>query len=116
MKKLIYVALVAILFSACAPGPIGVWKYSVTGTPQGDYSGNLTISKAPTGYAAKMDGTGSEIAFNKFSFNKKTKQADGDFDFSGLTIFMSAKLNKDEMKGNMSTSGMEFSFSATRKK
>jgi hypothetical protein len=63
-----------------------------------------------------MDGTGSEIAFNKFSFNKKTKQADGDFDFSGLTIFMSAKLNKDEMKGNMSTSGMEFSFSATRKK
>jgi hypothetical protein len=116
MKKIICVVLVAVLFTACAPGPIGVWKYSVTGTPQGDYSGNLTITKAPNGFAAKMDGTGSDVMFNKFSFNKKTKQADGDFDFSGLTIFLSAKINKDNMKGNMSTSGMEFPFAATRKK
>jgi len=114
MKKLIFAFAAMVLFASCAPGPIGVWKYTVTGTPQGDYAGNLTVAKSSTGLTAKMDGAGSEISFNKFTYNKKEKKADGDFDFSGTTIFLNAQLNKDELKGNLSTSGMEFPFVATR--
>jgi hypothetical protein len=76
----------------------------------------MTISKVATGYSAKMETGGSETTFNKFTYDKKEKKTEGDFDFSGVTIYLSAKLNKDDLKGNMSTSGMEFPFSATRKK
>ncbi len=116
MKRLVLILALAIAVSSCAPGPVGAWKYSVTGTPQGDYAGTLNIEKSPTGYAAKMDGTGGVTPFNKFSFDKKKKITEGDFDFSGVNIVFSAKLNKDELKGTMSTSGMDFPFAATRKK
>ncbi len=105
-----------VLVASCAPGPIGAWNYSVTGTPQGDYAGVMTISKKDKGYSAKLMSAGNETTFNKFSYIKATKKTEGDFDFSGTQILFSAQLNKDQLKGTMSTSGLEFPFTATRKK
>ena len=116
MKKILLLLIVISCVSACAPGPIGAWNYSVTGTPQGDYKGILIINKTNKGYAAKMQGDAGETTFNKFTYVKKEQKTEGDFDFSGVNILFSAKLDKDQLKGIMSTSGMEFPFSGTRKK
>ena len=89
------------------PDPLG---------PQGDYTGVMTISKTDKGYLAKMAMGGTETPFNKFMYLKKSKTADGDFDFSGVNILFSAQLNKDQLKGTMATSGLEFPFTAARKK
>ena len=116
MKKIISLITVCFLITSCAPGPVGVWNYSVTGTPQGDYAGIMTINKAGQGYTAMMTVLKNETPFNKFTYTKKSKKADGDFDFSGVNILFSAQLNKELLKGTMSTSGLEFPFTATRKK
>lgn len=116
MKTNTLILGVIILLSSCAPGPVGSWAYSVTGTPQGDYTGVMAISKKDKGYSAKMETQGTETPFNKFVYLKKEMKTEGDFDFSGVNILFSAKLNKDQLKGTMSTSGMEFPFMATRKK
>ncbi len=116
MKKIISVIAVCVMITSCAPGPIGAWNYSVTGTPQGDYAGVMTVNKTDKGYAAKMVVLKNEVPFNKFKYDKKSKKTEGDFDFSEVNVLFSAQLNKDVLKGTMSTSGLEFPFTATRKK
>lgn len=116
MKQVIFIFGTCLLICSCAPGPVGSWNYSVMGTPQGDYAGIMTISKTDKGYAAKMAVLKNETVFNKFTYIKKSKKTEGDFDFSGVNILFSAQLNKDELKGKMSTSGLEFPFTAIRKK
>ncbi len=118
MKKLsiLLTICVVLLISSCAPGPVGVWNYSVTGTPQGDFKGVMTISKTETGYAAKMDGLGATIPFDKFNYNKSTKKTDGSFDFQGTPIDYAATFSKDQLKGSVSAAGMDWPFAATRKK
>ncbi|NOT74782.1 MAG: hypothetical protein HOP08_07620 [Cyclobacteriaceae bacterium] len=116
MKKVFILFVFAAIFYSCAPGPIGSWNYSVTGTPQGDYKGVMTIMKTDKGYAAKLVGDTGEVPFNTFSYASKTKTATGTFDFSGVNLDFNSKVDKDAMKGSLSTSGMEFPFVATRKK
>ncbi len=118
MKRLILpLFLIALLASCASVGPTGTWDYSVTGTPQGDYTGIMTVTRQKVGYVAKMNGQqAGEIAFEKFSFDKKSKLSKGLFYFSGAEITFSAAVTKEQMKGSMSTSGMDFPFLATRKK
>jgi hypothetical protein len=116
MKKLLYFVAVVALLSSCAPGPIGAWNYTVTGTPEGDFAGVMEIAKKENGYSAKMKSRGSETVFNTFSYSDKTKKAEGSFDYSGTPINFQAQLNKDQLNGAMSTGGMDFPFKATRKK
>ena len=118
MKKIAPLLPLILLISSCASvGPAGNWDYSVTGTPQGDYSGVMTVTKMKEGgYAAKLNGQAGEISFDKFSFDKKTKQTKGNFYFSGTDVYFAAQVIKEQMKGMMSAGDMDFPFLATRKK
>lgn len=117
MKKITTIILSGLFLASCAAtGPVGQWDYSVTGTPQGDYSGVMTISKTTDGYAAKMSGQAGDIAFEKFSYDKKLKLTKGTFYFSGVDVAFDAKVSKEAMKGTMSAGGGDFPFSATKKK
>ena len=117
MKTKLPLVLAAFLISSCATmGPVGSWDYTVTGTPQGDYAGVMTVTKTEAGYSAKLSGQAGEITFDKFTFDRKTKKTGGDFFYSDTPIAFSAQVDKDQMKGLMSTGDMEFPFNATRKK
>ena len=117
MRKLVIVFVVSLLVSACAAvGPAGSWGYTVTGTPQGDFTGDLIVTKNETGYTAKLSSKDGEILFNSFTYNKKEKKSTGTFDFSGTAVEFKAGVEKEQMKGSMTAGGMEFPFNASKKK
>ena len=117
MKKITFLLTLSVLAASCAStGPVGNWNYSVTATPQGDFSGVMTVTKGEKGYAAKLNGQTGEVFFKTFSYNKKEKKAEGTFDFSGTSILFNTQVEKDKMNGTMAAEGMEFPFTASRKK
>ncbi len=117
MKKML-IFFVAIVLSSCSTlSPVGVWDYSVTGTPDGDRSGIMTVSKKDKkAFDAILKTDEGELKFDTFAFEAKTKKSTGDFNYQGTVIFLDADVKADEMTGNLSTQGMNFPFKATRKK
>ena len=123
MKKILSLLFIAITITACvatktttkAPSPTGSWDYTITGTPQGDFKGVMIIAEADKMLTAKLISDGAELPIDKFVFNKETQKMSGEFDYSGALILLDAVLNVNEITGNMSTSGMNFPFKATRK-
>jgi hypothetical protein len=123
MKNLIFI-FVALIIASCsatktskvAITPAGDWDYKIVGTPEGDFSGVMTITTLDKAYRAKMSASGSELTINNFTFDEANKKVAGDLDYSGTTVLFDALLNGEEMVGNMSAGGMNFPFKATRKK
>ncbi len=117
MRRVLSAFVICLALSGCASlNPVGTWNYSVTGTPNGDYSGDLDIGKPAKDYTATLIVQGASVPFRKFSFDKKTGKASGDFDFQGTPIYFDAQLKGDELAGTMATDDMKFPFKASRKK
>ncbi len=124
MKNLLYLFVGLALLSSCAttkstskaPSPTGNWDYTISGTPEGDFAGVMTIAEVDKTLTAKMVSNGSEIPIEKFTYNKETKKLAGEFYYSGTPVLFDATLVVDEITGSMSAGGMGFPFKATRKK
>jgi hypothetical protein len=123
MKNLIFV-FAALIIASCASvkntkvviTPAGNWDYVITGTPEGDFSGVMSIVSENALYSAKMISSGSEITIYKFTWDEPTKKAGGEFNYSNYTVLFDATLAGEEMIGSMSVEGQSFPFKATRKK
>lgn len=117
MKKILYLAMIVTLASCASLSPAGQWDYKITGTPQGDYSGVLTVTKKDKdNFNANMKSQAGDLPFNSFVFNAKSAKSTGDFSFQGMTIYFDATVTKTEMTGSVATQGMTFPFTAKRKK
>ncbi len=123
MKNLFYIFVGLLLLSSCAstktskaPSPNGTWDYTITGTPEGDFSGVLTISEVDKTLSAKMASNVGDLVIDKYLYNKETMKMSGEFYYSGALVLFDAVLAVDQIDGAMSTSGMNFPFKATRKK
>jgi len=95
--------------------PVGNWDYEVLNTPQGNFSGVMSITSAAAGYAAKMSTPVGEVAINQFSWDGSGRKVAGVFSFTGFQVQFDASLAGREMTGYMSVDGMQFPFKATRK-
>lgn len=123
MKNLIF-AFVALIIVSCTSTktttvvitPAGNWDYVITGTPEGDFSGVMSIVSENALYSAKMTASGSEITIYKFSWDEPSKKVGGEFNYSNYTVLFDAAVAGEEMVGSMSVEGMNFPFKATRKK
>jgi hypothetical protein len=118
--KNIAAILICVLMASCAttaPLVVGDWNYKITGTPQGDYAGVLTVSKKDKKTLdAVMKANGSDLPFNQFQFDPKTKKSTGKFDYQGMPIAFNANVTDTTMAGSISVENMNFPFTATRKK
>ncbi len=118
--KNIAVILISLFMASCAskvPLAVGDWEYKITGTPQGDYAGVLTVSKKDKKTLnAVMKSNGSDLPFNQFQFDPKTKKSTGKFDYQGTPIEFNAKVTETAMEGTVSAENMNFPFTAVRKK
>lgn len=123
MKNLIF-AFAALIIASCAStktskvviSPAGNWDYTITGTPEGDFSGVMNIVAQDKVYTAKLNASGSELAIEKFTWDEATKKVGGELYYSGTSVLFDATLAGEEMIGTMSAGGMNFPFKATRKK
>lgn len=117
MKILSFVFAAFVLASCASISPVGNWDYKITGTPQGDYSGTLVVTKnTDKTFTATMKSEGGEMKFNQFKFESKTKKSTGDFDYQGMNIYFDTTIKENQMAGNVSVQGMTFPFTATKKK
>jgi hypothetical protein len=118
--KNIAAILISLLMASCAPKvplAVGNWDYKITGTPQGDYAGVLTVSKNKNKTLdAVMKSNGGDLPFNQFQFDPKTKKSTGKFDYQGTPIVFNANVTETTMEGTVSAENMNFPFTATRKK
>lgn len=123
MKNLLFV-FVALIITSCASTktskvvitPAGNWDYTITGTPEGDVNGVMTIVSENNQYTAKMTASGNEITISNFTWDEPTKKVGGEFGYSGYTVLFDAAMAGEEMTGSMSVEGMSFPYKATRKK
>jgi hypothetical protein len=96
---------------------LALWDYSITGTPEGDFNGVMTISEVDKVHAAKLSGKWwRAITLEKFIYNKETKKMSGELDYQGTPVYFDAILIVDDIDGGMAGGGMTFPFKATRKK
>ena len=89
MKPVFYFILSLLIFSSCAstktskaPSPTGLWDYTITGTPAGDFNGVMTIGEVDKVPTAKLAVNGSELTIEKFIYDKETKKMSGEFDYN----------------------------------
>jgi hypothetical protein len=123
MKNLIFV-FIALMSVSCVSTkttkvvitPAGNWDYLITGTPEGNFSGVMSIVSENNIYSAKMTASGSELTINKFTWDEPNKKLGGEFNYSGYPVLFDATMSGEEMAGSMSVEGMNFPFKATRKK
>lgn len=123
MKNILSFIFIAITITACvatktttkAPSPAGNWDYAITGTPEGDFKGIMTIAEVDKVLSAKLLSDAGELPIEKFVYNKETQKMSGELYYSGALVLFDGLLNANEITGNMSTSGMNFPFKATRK-
>lgn len=122
MQKFIYLFLVLVMAS-CATvktkkvviTPVGDWDYTITGTPNGDYAGVLSIVEKESVLSAVMKTNEGELPFNSAGFDKVTNIVTGKFTYQGTDLVFNATLAGEEMTGTISTGGYGFPFKATRK-
>jgi len=129
-QNLIYVFIILILASCASTKttapiatpvvapvtPVGNWDYLVTGTPDGDFKGVLAVSSSAGAFSAKMISATGEVPVEKFTFIKETNKITGEVPYNGMVVGLDATLAGDQLKGAMFAGGMDFPFSATRKK
>lgn len=93
---------------------IGTWNFTVTGTPDGDTKGEMTISQAGNvlkGIISSGDGGQSEIKDLKIVNNVLT----GLFDYNGMSINMTGTFNGNSFEGKVEAQGYAFPMTATKK-
>ncbi len=125
MKKsidpLLIICTIAIL-SSCAStksvqenSPAGEWEYSIQGTPNGDFSGIMTITKTETGFSGQLASSAGILPFTSTKYFKEENKVEAEFDYSGMPVLLTGMITGTTMTGTVATSGYEFPLSATKK-
>jgi uncharacterized protein YceK len=127
MKKIFLFILVAVVFAACsttqktsaakkAPTPEGQWEYAITDTPEGNFSGIMTVTKNGAGYTASLNANVNDLPFDSFNWDETARKATGELNYSGTPVQFQASMNEDQLEGGLSAMGMVFPFKAMRKR
>lgn len=121
--KIIALLFIALIISSCAttktakaPSPAGNWDYTISGTPEGDFVGVMTIAEIDKALSAKLNSSGNELPIEKFAYDKETKKMTGEVYYNGTPVLFDAVMEGEALNGTMSAGGMNFPFKATRKK
>ena len=115
--------LLLTMFSSCATfksfleadtGYTGDYEFLVKDTPDGDYTGTMTIKKGDNGYRGKLftEGTDYEIFNLKIENNEMT----GNFTFQYMDLFFKAKFTGENIAGFIFADGQGFELTGTKVK
>lgn len=118
--KILATLSLCILLASCvstklATAPVGIWDYSITGTPEGDFTGDLIVSITEGSYAALLKSRVGEITLSNPTYDNGAKKLTGTFDYQGTTVFFESITAGETMTGTVSAGGSNFPFKATKK-
>ena len=121
MKKVIYLVGVLLIVSCASTKqltslPVGQWDFTITGTPNGDFTGVFLVVMEGEKYSASLKTQGSELKFDQTLFDQKTKKLTGSFYYESNLVDFESTTEEDSMKGWVSAGGGSWPFQATRKK
>ncbi|MDW3646675.1 MAG: hypothetical protein R8P61_06425 [Bacteroidia bacterium] len=122
--NLFLILLFAVAFSSCKSTkataskakkytPAGTWEYMITGIPDGDQSGTMTIMETTDGMSGSIASDAGETDLEDLVIEDNVLTAT--FSVQGYDIEMKGTFEGDTYKGNISVAGYEFPVTATRK-
>jgi hypothetical protein len=119
-KKIMILAFIAVWVAGCATTKkmadtlVGDWEYTVTGTPEGDFTGILTLLKEGDGYAGVLKAANQETPLKNVVIegNKLTSN----FDYMSYTVNMAGVIEGESMTGEMTVDYNGFPFTAKKVK
>ena len=122
--NLFLILVFAVAFSSCKGTkataskakkytPAGTWEYLITGIPDGDQSGTMTIMEGSDGMSGKISSDAGETDLEDLVIEDNILTAT--FSVQGYDIEMKGTFEGDTYKGNISVAGYEFPVTATRK-
>ena len=115
--------LLLTMFLSCATfksfleadtGYTGDYEFLVKDTPDGDYTGTMTIRKVDNDYEGKLftEGTNYEI----FNLQIENNEMTGNFTFQYMDLFFEAKFTGDNIAGFIFADGQSFELTGTKMK
>ena len=115
--------LLLTMFSSCATfksflevdaGYTGDYEFLVKDTPDGDYTGTMTIKKGDNGYRGKLftEGTDYEI----FNLQIENNEMTGNFTFQYMDLVFEAKFTGENIAGFIFADGQGFELTGTKVK
>ena len=123
--NLFLILLIAMAFSSCKGTkgaaaskakkytPAGTWEYLITGIPDGDQSGTMTIMEGSEGMTGKISSDAGETDLEDLVIADNVLSCT--FSVQGYDIEMKGTFEGDSYKGNIAVAGYEFPVTATRK-
>ena len=95
-------------------GYAGNYEFLVKDTPDGDYTGTLTIRKGDNGYEGKLftESTNYEILNLKIENNKMT----GNFTFQYMDLYFQVEFTGENFSGLIFADGQTFELTGTKVK
>jgi len=114
------IILAALIWAGCAGTKaskdaafLGDWEYLVEGTPNGDVTGVMNISKEGDEYVGKLGSDMGEIMLNDLSIVENKLSAN--FDIQGMTLNMDGIFDGPKFNGTIAVDYNSFPISATKK-
>ena len=115
--------LLLTMFSSCATfksfleadtGYTGDYEFLVKDTPDGDYTGTMTIKKGDNGYRGKLftEDTDYEI----FNLQIENNEMTGNFTFQYMDLSFEAKFTGENIAGFIFADGQGFELTGTKVK
>ena len=92
---------------------LGDWEYLVEGTPNGDVTGIMNISKDGDAFVGKLTSDMGEIALNDLSIAENKLSAN--FDIQGMTLDMDGTFDGPQFTGTIGVDYNTFPMTATKK-
>ena len=92
---------------------LGDWEYLVEGTPNGDVTGVMNISKEGDAFVGKLTSDMGEIELNDLSIVENKLSAN--FDIQGMTLDMDGTFDGPQFTGAIGVDYNTFPMTATKK-
>lgn len=112
-------AFIAVWVAGCATTKkmadtrIGDWEYTVTDTPEGDFTGFFSISKEGDAYVGVLKSSNQEATQLK-KFILEDNNFSGSFDYMGYNVIMKGVIEGETMSGEMTVDYNGFPFTAKK--
>ena len=128
--SLLFLSLALLLLGACkgtkttagtspAPAekaftPSGTWTYEVLDLPDGDATGEMTLTPDGSGFIGSISSELGEASLDDVSIEDKSLNCS--FSVQGYEAEINGDFEGDSFSGKLSVAGYEFPMTATRKK